>query len=122
MLADSRFLFRPYQRLRTRAEFRSIQAHGQIFYSRYFTVIAHANPESNLSRLGIITSRRFGGATHRARIRRLIRETFRLHQHDFLSTQDILVIPKPNAKNLKHEILREDLLKLWTKANLLKIR
>ncbi|MEZ5405195.1 MAG: ribonuclease P protein component [Verrucomicrobiia bacterium] len=119
---SSRCLFRSDQRIRARAEFQRVQTKGKVFYSRYFTVIIYANPEVALSRLGIITSRRYGQATDRSRIRRFIRETFRVHQHELLSTQDILVIPKPNAKNLKYDILRNDLLKLWEKADFLKIR
>ncbi|MBX7158608.1 MAG: ribonuclease P protein component [Verrucomicrobiae bacterium] len=122
MADSSRHFFRSYQRLRTRAQFQCVQTHGKTFYSRYFTVMFHSDSAVTMSRLGIITSRRYGQASERSRIRRLIRETFRVHQHEFLSTQDILVIPKPNAKNLKYDILRNDLLKLWEKANFLKIR
>jgi ribonuclease P protein component len=39
-------------------------------------------------------SRKVGKSVRRNRIKRLVREFFRLHQHDFAVRADIVVVPK----------------------------
>src|SRR2546423_12361219 len=49
-------------------------------------------PAGSPSRLGVITSGKIGGAVVRNRARRLLRETFRLHQHDLAQPIDLVLI------------------------------
>jgi ribonuclease P protein component len=49
-------------------------------------------------RLGLSVSRKVGRATVRNRWKRLLREAFRLSQHDLPSGVDLVVIPRPEAK------------------------
>jgi ribonuclease P protein component len=45
-------------------------------------------------RLGIVASRRLGGAVQRNRAKRLIREVFRLNKRSRTTGSDIVIIPK----------------------------
>src|SRR6266550_3483474 len=47
-------------------------------------------------RLGLSTSRKVGTAVRRNRIRRLLRESFRLMQHDFPRGYDLVVVVRPH--------------------------
>lgn len=47
-------------------------------------------------RIGLSTSRKVGTAARRNRIRRLIRESFRLLQHELPSGYDLLIVVRPH--------------------------
>lgn len=49
-------------------------------------------------RLGLTVSRKMGNAVARNRIKRVVREYFRLHQYDFELPLDIVVVPKRNLE------------------------
>lgn len=56
-------------------------------------LLVYAKPnELGHARLGLSTSRKVGTAPRRNRIRRLLRETFRLMQHDFPRGYDLVVV------------------------------
>ena len=74
----SRLGFGAADRLRTRAEFLRVQRIGARFQSDHFVVYTVRFPESQAVRLGTTISRRLGNAVIRNRIKRRIRECFRL--------------------------------------------
>lgn len=51
--------------------------------------------EQHWSRLGISVPRKVGNAVRRNRIKRIIRETFRLHREMFPQSSDIIVTVRP---------------------------
>ena len=60
-------------------------------------MVITANRVRGPSRLGITTSRRVGGAVLRNRVKRLVREFFRRHQHAIVPPKDVLVIARTQA-------------------------
>jgi ribonuclease P protein component len=59
---------------------------------------AYAMPNQlGFPRLGMSVSRKVGTAVRRNRIRRLIRESFRLLQHDLPQGYDLVVVVRPHA-------------------------
>ncbi len=54
----------------------------------------HAN-DLPRSRLGLSVSKRIGNAVKRNRVKRLLREAFRLNQHDLPVGLDIICVAKP---------------------------
>lgn len=82
--------------------------------SSAFTLLARHNKQDN-PRLGItIAKKRVRMAHDRNRLKRVIRESFRLHQHQ-LPNVDIVVIGKTNAERLTNTELFVLLDKLWKK-------
>ena len=82
--------------------------------SSAFTLLARHNTIEN-PRLGItIAKKRIRKAHDRNRVKRVIRESFRLHQHQ-LPNVDIVVIGKSNAEQLTNTELFVLLDKLWKK-------
>jgi ribonuclease P protein component len=58
------------------------------------------------SRLGLSISRKVGTAVRRNRIKRLLRESFRLMQHDLPSGYDLVVVVRPHEPLILAEYQR----------------
>lgn len=69
--------FRRAARLRSRDQFDRVQRGGRRVSTRLFTLVASPNT-LGCDRLGIIASRKVGGAVVRNRAKRRIREVFRM--------------------------------------------
>ena len=77
-------------------------------------------PASAPTRLGVITSRKIGEAVVRNRARRLLREAFRLHQHDLTPALDLVLVARPSIAGKPFAAVEKDFLTTLRKAGLLK--
>jgi ribonuclease P protein component len=98
--------FPPTRRVRRRGEFQRVFQTGRRVHGRYFTVVASPS-EAPATRLGIVASRKLGGAVVRNRAKRLIREVFRTST---LAGRplDLVVIPKNTLITADVEDLRRE--------------
>ena len=102
-------------RLRHKRDFDAAYARGRRLGDGFFTVTVTAN-ESGVPRLGLaVAVRAAGGAVARNRIRRIIRESFRLHQRD-IPAVDVVVSARPQARAVASEVLRASLAALWQRV------
>jgi ribonuclease P protein component len=95
--------FGPRVRLRARGEFTLVQKQGRRVAATYMTVLALPN-SLDRDRLGVIASRRLGGAVLRNRAKRRIREVFRRQQPGEATVRgwrplDVVVIPRRELVN-----------------------
>ena len=103
------------RRLRRKSEFDAAYARGRRLSDGFFTVIALAN-DIGAPRLGLaVAVRAAGGGVARNRLRRLIRESFRLHQAR-LPALDLVVSLRPQARAAAAAALRASLAALWLKV------
>jgi ribonuclease P protein component len=116
------FTFPRTHRLRSKLDFAKV-FDAKVRESRGpLTIYAHPN-DLNHPRLGISIGRRVGTAPRRNRIKRLLRESLRLMQHDFPRGYDLVVTVRPHAPLILAEyqkILSSTLVKLhatWIKKD-----
>jgi ribonuclease P protein component len=105
------FGFSQKERIRKKKEFLEIMATGQKRQTTHFIIYLKPNSKS-FSRLGITVSRRVGEAVQRNRIKRLLREFFRVHKQRLPQTCDFIIIAKKGANQLSYHQLKRELIKL----------
>jgi ribonuclease P protein component len=81
------------ERIRKRQDYLRIYEQGVRVYSKHFTIITCTN-QAGIRRLGMTVSKKAGNAVQRNRIKRLLREFFRLNKSRLPSSQDIVIIAK----------------------------
>ena len=64
------------------------------------------------NRLGVSVSKKVGNSVIRHRIKRLIKESYRLHEKMFNSGLDIVVLARQGAKGIKYRDIESALLHL----------
>jgi len=77
-------------------------------------------PAGSSSRLGVITAGRIGDAVVRTRARRLMRESFRVHQHELAAPVDLVLVARPSIVGRGFAGVEKDFLTTLRKARLLK--
>ena len=70
--------------------------------------------------VGVVTSRRLGKAVVRTRARRLLRETFRLHQHDLREPVALVLVARSTIVGKKLADVEHDFLSFLRHARLLR--
>jgi ribonuclease P protein component len=100
-----------FLRLKNSAEFQSVYKGGAKKVSRSFVVFVLTNG-LDYSRVGLTTPRKIGVAVERNRIRRRVREIFRLSWMSVPRGFDIVVNPRHSACEREFAELRTELLSL----------
>ena len=114
MAADTpqKFNLDPERRLRSKQLFDRVFRQPIRSSDPLFTVLAKAGAGSH-PRLGMaISVRSAGGAARRNRVKRLVRESFRLQQHS-LGAIDLVVMAKPGINDYGNAEIRSSLAKHW---------
>jgi ribonuclease P protein component len=103
------------RRLRSKRDFDAVYSDGRRFGNGFFGLTVRVN-EKGWPRLGLaVAVKTAGNAVERNRIRRLIRESFRLHQHE-LPPFDFVVSARLRARGTMGAQLRAQLEPLWHEA------
>lgn len=101
----------------THQEFKFFFKQSKKKTSEFFTVLYKANHQEN-ARLGLIISKKFiKRSVDRNRLKRVIRESFRLHRQS-LKGLDILVLIRSECSTLDKSIWRKDIDDLWQKLTI----
>jgi len=107
-------------RLKRTREFTRLRREGRRMACGCFIANWQVLPQANGSRVGVITSRRLGNAVKRARARRLLREVFRLHQHDLARPVELVLVAQGSIVGKGMQTVESAFMKLLRDANLLR--
>ena len=77
-------------------------------------------PDGAPPKLGVVTSKKIGGAVERSRARRLLRESFRQHQHEFAQPVEMVLVARNSIAGKKFAEVEKDFLAALNRAGLLK--
>ena len=105
---QERFFLKKHERLRRRKDFELAFRYGSRRHTKNFTIILKPNG-LKFSRLGVTVGKKVGNAVKRNRVKRYLREFFRLHKHKLPPSHDVVIIAKGDAATLAYQDVREEL-------------
>lgn len=85
--------------LRNNIEFSNVYKNGKSFANRFFVMYILEN-NTSCNKLGISVSKKVGNSVVRHRIKRLVKESYRLQENMFISGIDIVVIARGSASSV----------------------
>jgi ribonuclease P protein component len=103
--------------LKQNREFRSLYARGKSTAGVYLAVYARRN-RLGTTRLGITVSAKLGGAVVRNRVKRRIKEAYRLSEERFAKGHDIVIVARGRAVGAGFSSLGNELLRLCGKLGI----
>lgn len=111
------------ERLHQKADFTAVFRQGKRFVSSGLLLWVYARPDAGAQkpRLGLAIPRTFGNAVRRNRLKRLLREVFRLRKHELRRGVDLVFSARPIKSDLAYASIEPLVLDLWKKAQLLTV-
>jgi ribonuclease P protein component len=107
-------------RLAQSRDFARIRQQGRRFALGCLIANWHPLPDGAKPKLGVVTSKRIGGAIARSRARRLLRESFRLHQNELSQPVELVLVARNSIAGKKFGEVERDFLAALNRAGLLK--
>ena len=106
--------------LKKNHEFRRLYAKGKSSVTPYLVVYAGKGRrrQQQLNRIGFTVSAKLGGAVTRNRIRRRLRELYRLHEREFRTGTDLVVVARSRAADAQWRQLERAFLSACRKLEL----
>jgi len=105
--------------LKKNSDFQKVYREGKSCANRYFVMYILENG-TGCNRIGISVSKKVGNSIVRHRLKRLIKEAYRLQEDMFNSGLDIVVIARVSAKEVSYRETESALLHLGGLQKILK--
>ncbi len=106
-------------RLRKNLEFKRVYSGGKNYWNKNLTLYVKKN-NLDESRFGITITKKIGCAVVRNRIRRRIKEIYRLNFHRIKSGYDLVFIPKKNVQEISYKQLESAIMHILKISHMLK--
>ena len=95
-------------------EFRSLYARGKNTAGVYLAIYTRKN-RLGVTRLGVTVSAKLGNAVTRNRVRRRVKEAYRLREECFAKGFDLVIVARGRAAGAEFTALRDELARLGKK-------
>ena len=106
------FRFRKKERITHPQDFRRVMKFGRKFTSKNF-ILFMEKKEDSFHRLGIVVKKEVGPATFRNRIKRYIREFFRLHKYQIRESFNIILLVRKGCSVNRYREAEGELKRLF---------
>ena len=106
------------RRLKQQGEFARARAQGRRVVCGCLIANVLPRPGQLETRLGVVTGKKVGNAVARSRARRLMRESFRLHQHELAGPVDVVLVARPSIAGKKLAEVERDFLRVLRQARI----
>ncbi|WP_138204212.1 ribonuclease P protein component [Haloimpatiens lingqiaonensis] len=106
--------------LRKNVEFKTVYKRGKSFSNNLLVLYKYKNKKNdNTNRLGISVSKKVGNSVVRSRVKRLIKECYRLNQQNFnVENFDLVIIARTSCKDRTYKEVEKALINIIKKAGL----
>lgn len=108
-------------KIRKNIEFRNVYRRGKSFSTDLLVLYIYKNyklKDEIGNRVGISVSKKVGKSVIRSRVKRLIRESYRLNSVDLKKTYDFVFVARSAAKDKNYKEIEDSMKKLFKKAGL----
>ena len=99
------------QSLKKNEDFQNVYKCGKSFANKYLVMYVKENG-LEYNRIGISVSKKVGNSVVRHRLKRLIKESYRLQEDMFNSSLDMVIIARTTAKDRTYEEISQAVLHL----------
>ena len=107
------------EKLRKNSEFRAVYRRGRSFSNSILVLYVFKNYKNkDINRLGISVSKKVGCSVVRNRVKRLIRESYRLNKHEFKTGYDFIFIARTTINGSSYLEVEKCLIGLLNKFKL----
>ena len=120
MDALQHFCFPASRRLKLSREFARVRSEGRTVRGGLLFLGVLDLGDASEFRIGLVTSKRIGGAVVRNRLRRRLREIVRRHQHEIQKGVWLVVVTRPAAAGAEFGALEAEWLRLAARAGLMR--
>lgn len=107
------------ERIKKNSQFRFIYSRGKSYSNDKLVLYIFRN-RKNINRIGLSVSKKVGKSVIRNRIKRLIREGYRLNKDMYKRGYDLIFIARVGSKNAKFTDIEKSVIYLMKKGGLLK--
>ena len=113
------FSFTKQERLHLSRDFRDILRKGRVYTNQALKMFISERDTNTHTRLGLVVSRKLGKVVLRNKLKRRLREIFRLNKHLFNKKVDMVFLPRDKAVKLDYQRLQKIVSGLWRRAKLI---
>lgn len=107
-------------RIKKNKEFQYIFKHGKSFANRQLVIFYEEKPGQEHIRIGLSVGTKIGNAVMRNKIKRYLRESFRVMEKDIKPNLNIIIIARQPTKNMGLQEFKKSLSHLLYKQGLFK--
>jgi len=98
---------RPEERIRKKNDFSSLYKKGYRYRGRYFNLV-YLSSSLSYSRMAVVVSRKVGNAVERNKVKRRLRDLYRRNKGLLREALDLLIIAKPEIRDLPWQALKAE--------------